>query len=90
MKLHTKLFIALVLGIGLGAALHSQNESAWLLTVNANLLRPIVAHAAYDYVAFLLIVREYRQGAARDSAAPPGDRPMEPATSESDESHRDS
>jgi membrane protease YdiL (CAAX protease family) len=65
---------------------------SWLLAGfgEPNLLRPIVAHAAYDYVAFLLIVREYRQRAARDSAAPPGDRPMEPATSESDESHRDS
>jgi membrane protease YdiL (CAAX protease family) len=65
---------------------------SWLVTGfgEPNLLRPIVAHAAYDYVAFLLIVREYRQGAARDSAAPPGDRPVETATTESDETRGDS
>ncbi len=65
---------------------------SWLLAGfgEPNLLRPIVAHAAYDYVAFLLIVREYRQGAARDSAAPPGDRPVEAATTESDETRGDS
>jgi DAACS family dicarboxylate/amino acid:cation (Na+ or H+) symporter len=40
-KLHTKLFIGLVLGIGLGAALHSQADSAWITAINANLLRPI-------------------------------------------------
>ncbi|REJ95444.1 MAG: CPBP family intramembrane metalloprotease [Planctomycetota bacterium] len=27
----------------------------------ANLLRPIVTHAVYDYIAFLLVVREYRR-----------------------------
>ena len=41
MKLHTKLFIALVLGIVLGAALHSRADSALILSINANLLRPI-------------------------------------------------
>jgi DAACS family dicarboxylate/amino acid:cation (Na+ or H+) symporter len=40
-KLHTKLFIALMLGIGLGAALHGQADSAWITAVNANVLRPI-------------------------------------------------
>jgi Na+/H+-dicarboxylate symporter len=41
LKLHTKLFIALVLGIGLGAAFHTQADSAWVIAVNANILRPI-------------------------------------------------
>ena len=41
MKLHTKLFIALVAGIALGAALHSQSDSVWITAINANLLRPI-------------------------------------------------
>jgi DAACS family dicarboxylate/amino acid:cation (Na+ or H+) symporter len=40
-KLHTKLFIALVAGIALGAALHSQSDSVWITAINANLLRPI-------------------------------------------------
>ncbi|OFV92133.1 MAG: sodium:proton symporter [Acidobacteria bacterium RIFCSPLOWO2_12_FULL_65_11] len=41
MKLHTKLFIALVLGAALGAALHSRADVAWIAAVNVNLLRPI-------------------------------------------------
>lgn len=28
---------------------------------SANLLRPVVAHAVYDFIAFLVIVREYRR-----------------------------
>jgi DAACS family dicarboxylate/amino acid:cation (Na+ or H+) symporter len=40
-KLHTKLFVALVAGIALGAALHSQSDSVWITAINANLLRPI-------------------------------------------------
>lgn len=28
---------------------------------DANLLRPILTHAVYDYIAFLLVVREYRR-----------------------------
>ena len=40
-KLHTRLFIALVAGIALGAALHSRSDSTWINAVNANLLRPI-------------------------------------------------
>ncbi len=27
---------------------------------NDNLLRPVVAHAVYDYIAFLVVVRDYR------------------------------
>ena len=42
MKLHTQLFIALVLGLALGAALHaSGGDLAWVTAVNANVLRPI-------------------------------------------------
>ena len=41
MKLHTKLFLALVAGIALGAALHSQADSGWINAVNVNVLRPI-------------------------------------------------
>lgn len=41
MKLHTQLFIALVLGIALGTALHSHADSALILSINANLLRPV-------------------------------------------------
>lgn len=41
MKLHTRLFIALVLGIVLGAALHSMAGTPWLVALNVNILRPI-------------------------------------------------
>ncbi|MCC7416032.1 MAG: dicarboxylate/amino acid:cation symporter [Acidobacteria bacterium] len=42
MKLHTQLFIALVLGLVLGAALHGLAPGLpWVAGVNANLLRPI-------------------------------------------------
>jgi DAACS family dicarboxylate/amino acid:cation (Na+ or H+) symporter len=41
LKLHTKLFVALVLGSVLGAAFHSQADSALITALNANLLRPI-------------------------------------------------
>ena len=37
-----------------------------------NLLRPIVAHAVYDFVAFLFIVRDYRRGQAGE---PPSSDP---------------
>jgi len=40
-KLHTKLFIGLVAGIALGAALHPYGESPWINAVNIHLLRPI-------------------------------------------------
>lgn len=38
---------------------------------HSNLLRPMVAHAVYDFVAFLMIVRDYRQssGGPPESAA---------------------
>ncbi len=41
MKLHTRLFLALLLGAALGAALHGRTDVLWVTTVNANLLRPI-------------------------------------------------
>ncbi len=41
MKLHTKLFAALVLGMVLGALLNSRADSPWIAWVNGNLLRPI-------------------------------------------------
>jgi membrane protease YdiL (CAAX protease family) len=56
---------------------------SWLLAGfgEPNLLRPIVTHAAYDYVAFLLVVREYRQRATADARSGPG--PVGPATTDS-------
>ena len=41
MKLHTKLFAALVLGIVLGAVLHAKADLPWIAWVNGNVLRPI-------------------------------------------------
>ena len=41
MKLHTRLFLALVSGIVLGAALHSHADTRWIVALNVNLLRPI-------------------------------------------------
>src|SRR5580765_2799622 len=41
MKLHTRLFLALVSGIVLGAALHSRADTPWIVALNVNLLRPI-------------------------------------------------
>ena len=41
MKLHTRLFLALVFGIVLGAALHSRSDTPWIVAINVNLLRPI-------------------------------------------------
>jgi DAACS family dicarboxylate/amino acid:cation (Na+ or H+) symporter len=40
-RLHTRLFIALVLGASLGAALRGYGDAAWIGAVNADLLRPI-------------------------------------------------
>ena len=72
-KLHTKLFIALVLGIGLGAALHSQNDSAWIVAINANLLRPIgqiflrsIFMIVVPMVFSALVIGVYDLGRGRD------------------------
>jgi membrane protease YdiL (CAAX protease family) len=40
---------------------------------DSNLLRPIVAHAVYDFLAFLLIVREYRSLSASPPASSTSD-----------------
>lgn len=42
---------------------------SWLFAEpgDSNLLRPMVTHAAYDYIAFLLVVRDYRQKGAGNS-----------------------
>jgi len=65
---------------------------SWLLAGfgEENLLRPIVAHGVYDYVGFLLIVREYRKGSAPDSADAAGEGPMESAATAPDETDQDS
>ncbi len=34
---------------------------AWLLDLSGNILSPIVAHAVYDFLAFLVVARECRQ-----------------------------
>jgi len=36
----------------------------WMLSASENLLAPIVAHALYDFLAFLAVAREWRQSAA--------------------------
>ncbi len=48
-----------------------------------NLVRPIVAHAVYDFLAFLLLVREYRQ---RGNYSQPesGQKPIKEETTEVD------
>jgi membrane protease YdiL (CAAX protease family) len=54
-----------------------------------NLLRPIVAHGLYDFVALLLIVREYRRGAGattRDDRVP--ERADAPPAHDSEPPHR--
>ena len=41
MKPHTRLFVALVLGILLGALFNTQADALWIVWVNRNVLRPI-------------------------------------------------
>jgi DAACS family dicarboxylate/amino acid:cation (Na+ or H+) symporter len=72
-KLHTKLFVALVAGIALGAALHSQSESAWITAINANLLRPIgqiflrsIFMIVVPMVFSALVIGVYDLGRGRD------------------------
>ena len=73
MKLHTKLFVALVAGIALGAALHSQADSPWITAVNANLLRPIgqiflrsIFMIVVPMVFSALVIGVYDLGRGRD------------------------
>ncbi|MGH7127052.1 MAG: lysostaphin resistance A-like protein [Planctomycetaceae bacterium] len=49
----TYALLAGVLGIGLGLLLHAPEER--------NLLVPMIAHGLYDYLAFLVIRRQYRR-----------------------------
>ena len=73
MKLHTKLFVALVAGIVLGAALHSQSESPWINAINANLLRPVgqiflrsIFMIVVPMVFSALVIGVYDLGRGRD------------------------
>ena len=54
--------LATIAGAYLGALLH--------LTETPNLLVPIVTHALYDYLAFLVVVRSYRREHRADSDSP--------------------
>jgi DAACS family dicarboxylate/amino acid:cation (Na+ or H+) symporter len=72
-KLHTKLFMALVAGIGLGAALHSQADSALITFINTNLLRPIgqiflrsIFMIVVPMVFSALVIGVYELGRGRD------------------------
>jgi dicarboxylate/amino acid:cation (Na+ or H+) symporter, DAACS family len=72
-KLHTKLFIALVAGIALGASLHSQSDSTWINAINANLLRPIgqiflrsIFMIVVPMVFSALVIGVYELGRGRD------------------------
>ena len=73
MKLHTKLFVALVAGIVLGAALHSQSELPWINAINANLLRPVgqiflrsIFMIVVPMVFSALVIGVYDLGRGRD------------------------
>jgi membrane protease YdiL (CAAX protease family) len=43
----------------------------WMLSASGNLLAPIIAHALYDFLAFLAVAREWRQSAAGSLQDPP-------------------
>lgn len=36
----------------------------WLLNESGNILAPVIAHGLYDFLAFLVVAREYRETAA--------------------------
>ena len=79
MKLHTRLFVALVLGIALGAALHSRADTPWIAAVNVNLLRPIgqiflraILMIVVPMVFSALVVGVYELGRGRDLAGVAG------------------
>jgi DAACS family dicarboxylate/amino acid:cation (Na+ or H+) symporter len=72
-KLHTKLFVALVLGSVLGAALHDRADAPWLMSLNANVLRPIgqiflrsIFMIVVPMVFSALVVGVYELGRGRD------------------------
>ena len=79
MKLHTKLFAALVLGALLGAALHGQADSPWLVAININLLRPIgqlflraILMIVVPMVFSALVIGVYELGRGHDLAGVAG------------------
>jgi len=78
-KLHTRLFIALALGIALGAALHSAGSPPWVDTVNVNLLRPIgqiflrlIFMIVVPMVFSALVIGVYELGRGHDLAGVAG------------------
>jgi DAACS family dicarboxylate/amino acid:cation (Na+ or H+) symporter len=78
-KLHTKLFIALVAGITLGAALHSQSDSALINALNTNVLRPIgqiflrsIFMIVVPMVFAALVIGVYELGRGHDLAGVAG------------------
>lgn len=73
MALHTKLLLALVLGLALGTILSPWAEGTWLAVVNANLLRPIgqiflrvIFMVVVPLVVSALIVGVYELGRSHD------------------------
>ena len=73
MKLHSKLGIALVLGITLGAALHPYADAPWLLALSTHVLRPIgqiflraIFMIVVPMVFAALVVGVYELGRGRD------------------------
>jgi DAACS family dicarboxylate/amino acid:cation (Na+ or H+) symporter len=79
LKLHTRLFVALVLGIALGAALHSRADTPWIAAVNVNLLRPIgqiflraILMIVVPMVFSALVIGVYELGRGRDLAGVAG------------------
>jgi DAACS family dicarboxylate/amino acid:cation (Na+ or H+) symporter len=78
LKLHTKLFIALVAGIVLGAALHS-SSIPWVAAVNTNVLRPIgqlflraILMVVVPMVFSALVIGVYELGRGDDLAGVAG------------------
>ena len=79
MKLHTRLFVALVLGIALGAAFHSSAGTPWIAAVNVNLLRPIgqlflraILMIVVPMVFSALVIGVYELGRGHDLAGVAG------------------
>ena len=73
MKLHTKLAIALLLGITLGAALHPYADATWLVALSTHVLRPIgqiflraIFMIVVPMVFAALVVGVYELGRGRD------------------------
>jgi DAACS family dicarboxylate/amino acid:cation (Na+ or H+) symporter len=78
LKLHTRLFIALVAGAALGAALHSANVP-WVESVNAGVLRPIgqlflraILMVVVPMVFSALVIGVYELGKGDDLAGVAG------------------